>query len=529
MEMILLPSELLVKILIDLDFQNLLRCREVCTRFKNAIDEDLRVQYKLELAIAGMKDGPPSALTTAERLSILRTHQDAWNKFAWTAKEDVRMHKGDVWELHGNVLAQSEGNRTLHFKQIPSAIRRIEGTEWVIPDVGCDFTEIGMDPAQDLLIVIEEFWDRSQLTCRIHLRALSTGAPHPGPIMAMLTHKPKPGGYSYAIQISEEYLGIVMMCENNKELLIWEWKVGTLRWHITGPDLLSWAFLTSRFLLITHGGSEFDEDNTTIREPGRPHFVVIDLESLPSSNPVTLSEVDCVCAFHYPPLEDNIEVLDVLIQCYPGPDWCPSPALSIPFSVSCEDRLFVITLWVIADDDEIGVLLLVPASTFLRALATLAPGETRRKFAWAEWGPRGSRLMREPRMDMSMEVRYVYGTTFVTAEADLDTRAQRLREFVVARDFNQLAIRRAVGGAGGKDSGDEWQDVRVVTDTTVFEPAGVFQEEVTTALPYIQRVIVPFQPTEEDGEFNAVMLAEDALVLMSSTWQSWFRCRILSF
>ena len=68
--------------------------------------------------------------------------------------------QGGVWELYGNVLAQAQGERTLHFKQIPSAIRGIQGTEWTIPDVGCKMRDFGMDPAQDLLVVIEHFWDR---------------------------------------------------------------------------------------------------------------------------------------------------------------------------------------------------------------------------------------------------------------------------------------------------------------------------------------------------------------------------------
>ncbi len=132
---------------------------QVCTRFKTLIDEDVRAQYNLELAIAGMEDGVSSTFTTAERLSTLRIHQSAWSKFAWTAKEDVQMRIDEVWELSGNVLAQSEGERTLHLKQIPSAIRGIEGTEWIITDVGCNITEIGMDPAQDLLLIIEHFED----------------------------------------------------------------------------------------------------------------------------------------------------------------------------------------------------------------------------------------------------------------------------------------------------------------------------------------------------------------------------------
>ena len=106
-----------------------------------------------------MEDGATSSSTTAERLSILRNRQNAWSNFTWSAKENVPMRTGDVWELYGNFLAQSDGERTIHVKQIPSAIRGIEGTEWAIPDVGCNITEIGIDPAQDLLLVVEHFED----------------------------------------------------------------------------------------------------------------------------------------------------------------------------------------------------------------------------------------------------------------------------------------------------------------------------------------------------------------------------------
>lgn len=131
----------------------------MCTRFKTLIDGDVRAQYKLELAIAGMEDGPPSTCTTAKRLSVLRARQNAWKQFVPTAGENVQMHMSEVWEFSGNILTRSEGMRTLHFKQIPSAIRGIEGVEWVIPDVGCNITEIGVDPAQDLLTVVESFED----------------------------------------------------------------------------------------------------------------------------------------------------------------------------------------------------------------------------------------------------------------------------------------------------------------------------------------------------------------------------------
>ena len=136
------------------------RVAQVCSKFKTLIDDDVRAEYKFELALSGMQDGPSSALAPIQRLDVLRTLQKAWSSFAWTAKENVHVHQGPAWHLCGNVLAQSEGDRTLHFKQVPSATRGIQETEWTIPDVGCDIADIGIDPAQDLLVVIEHFqWD----------------------------------------------------------------------------------------------------------------------------------------------------------------------------------------------------------------------------------------------------------------------------------------------------------------------------------------------------------------------------------
>lgn len=66
------------------------------------------------------------------------------------------MHKGGVWELYGGVLAQAfSGHRKLGFTQLPSVIRGIEEKQWVIEDVGVKIRDFGMDPAQDLLIVLE--------------------------------------------------------------------------------------------------------------------------------------------------------------------------------------------------------------------------------------------------------------------------------------------------------------------------------------------------------------------------------------
>ncbi|KAM5545949.1 hypothetical protein V8D89_000075 [Ganoderma adspersum] len=516
-----LPPELIITILLDLGFRDLLRCRQVCTGFKVLIDEDVRAQYKVELAVAGMTDGPPSTLTPAERLSILRARQDAWDNLVWTTRHDVTMHQGGVWELYGNVLAQAQGERTLHFTQIPSTIRGIKGTEWTVPDVGCKIRDFGMDPAQDLLVVIEHFWDRRELTVRIHLKSLSTGAPHPaGPQGGMVTYQPKPGRYSYAIQTSEGYLGILTSSqgEDASELLVWEWRTGTLHLHLTGPEMSSFAFLSPRYLLLAiQPALELDEDDV-IQGPNTPLLAVVDLESTTSSTPVEFSKISCTCAFHYPALSDTFIVVAMSLRSDPAPYWRPGPGLPVPFAVAPEDRLFVVTLWVMEGNVPLGVLSFVPASTLLNALASLEaePGDgdgVRREFAWAEWGPQGSRLMYLPGMQASaVWVCYVYGTTYALTVNEAEGKG------VYTLDFNQLAIRRArTRGATGD----------IAVQPIVFQPARVFTEVVRTALPYRARKLASLP--EGENRFEAVMVAEDALVLVSSQQSHIRRYCILSF
>lgn len=128
----------------------------MCTLLKGIVDGDTSLQYIIELGAAGMEDGPTSDLAPLARLALLREKQSAWKTLTWKSESTYRMMIGEYWELYGGVLAQEEGGRKLVLQQLPSVIRGIEGRQWEIPDVGTDLVEITMDPAQDLLVLVEE-------------------------------------------------------------------------------------------------------------------------------------------------------------------------------------------------------------------------------------------------------------------------------------------------------------------------------------------------------------------------------------
>jgi hypothetical protein len=101
-----------------------------------------------------MADGPPSHLSTSERLSLLRSYEASWRNLDWNAYESQLVPEGSLWELYGNVWAHTKGNHTINFIQLPSRLRGIPMRQWT---VRLDFAprDFGIDPAQDLLVTVE--------------------------------------------------------------------------------------------------------------------------------------------------------------------------------------------------------------------------------------------------------------------------------------------------------------------------------------------------------------------------------------
>lgn len=102
-----------------------------------------------------MTDGPPSELGPVARLSMLKTHGQAWDNLAWAAHTPSRIFI-DTWSMFcGVVLQRARTKSTLSFTQLPSQYRGIEASEWALNDVGINLHHCALDPPQDLLVVVE--------------------------------------------------------------------------------------------------------------------------------------------------------------------------------------------------------------------------------------------------------------------------------------------------------------------------------------------------------------------------------------
>lgn len=174
-----LPPELIAVILDTLTIPELLRCKQarpcsnsqsfmllrrhqVCKQF-SCIIEDVKFQYKIELAVSGMQDSPPNQVESAERLDMLRRQQEAWHAFQWNIyafPTDTRSV-----DISGCVLLETTVNSDSSIKltRAPSAHRRINDagpSEWSLDNLGIILDTWIIDPSQDLLIateIIKEF------------------------------------------------------------------------------------------------------------------------------------------------------------------------------------------------------------------------------------------------------------------------------------------------------------------------------------------------------------------------------------
>lgn len=130
---------------------------QVCVVFYEAISTSMECQYIIELAVAGMVDGPISSTVRSERLQRLREHQAAWRMLRWRSEKTLPMLDGGVWELYGGVLARARGRHTLVFTRLPAEIRGISEQQWEITPPGIQaIRDFAIEPACDLLVIIEE-------------------------------------------------------------------------------------------------------------------------------------------------------------------------------------------------------------------------------------------------------------------------------------------------------------------------------------------------------------------------------------
>ncbi|KAI0630572.1 hypothetical protein C8Q77DRAFT_1134045 [Trametes polyzona] len=94
-----LAEELIGIILLELEAADILTCTKVCHALADIIERTPGIQYKLQLGLAGMVDGPARDVPVGKRLEQLRAYQAAWRandipmQFANVPPEAIRHYR----------------------------------------------------------------------------------------------------------------------------------------------------------------------------------------------------------------------------------------------------------------------------------------------------------------------------------------------------------------------------------------------------------------------------------------------------
>lgn len=133
------------------------------------------------------------------------------------------------------------------------------------------------------------------------------------------------------VVIDRDRLGILAIIGDDRELVIWNWKTGTIIIWLAGRSLLSSPiFLDERFVLL---GRFFESpaDNDRYAE-----LVIYDLQAT-SPQRMDVASASYHCTFQLPP-----ECYIQTIFTDPSTDWEPRIDLRVPFRASPRDQLLLV-------------------------------------------------------------------------------------------------------------------------------------------------------------------------------------------
>lgn len=120
------------------------------------IDTTPLLQYKIELAVGYMLDGPCTRTGTVARLEKLRTHREGWKTLRW-AEESCSPALPDSLEprISGSIFAQMRRGSSLSCALLSSPSRNITSRTWSFDELWSIAYGYAIDHGQDLLVVVD--------------------------------------------------------------------------------------------------------------------------------------------------------------------------------------------------------------------------------------------------------------------------------------------------------------------------------------------------------------------------------------
>ncbi|KAF8578725.1 hypothetical protein K439DRAFT_1638566 [Ramaria rubella] len=503
-----IPVELLVRIFGELNIKDTLRCSQTCRFFHDTIKQAIALQYRMELTVAGVEDTNAAPnLPVAQRLTQLQTIEDGWDYLRFRKTHRVKKHPSNLWELFGGVLVHGLGSprtRGLAFMELPSAVREMPGRTWSIPDTGVDIRDFGIDPGQNLVVLISAIpfaVNAPTAEYMVHLRTMNYGASHSQATAAILSCEVPAclARRNFVIQIMDEYLGVLFHTGEGPsydQLRIWNWKSGRL---------VTW-------LGITDGGN-LKIDSFSFLSPR--HFVVSKFRRNAQASP-TLEVYDFLTSgedldprlirlFQFPSMINGISMASMITRSDPSPGNYPA-SQGRPFIPAPTSRILTVSMDITYQQEGVDCFII-----FMHISSLLENEYEDVTVPWEKWGPEKTRFLQ---LDMNERtwVCYVHGTRYVRLELmDGDESEDGFMDtgyHIRMIDFNSLAAKRDEH-FHPQDECSYWAHRSVFAPnnpTTIKRGLSPFVDDVVTHLPYRESY------SREPCPYSAVMIDGDCLV-----------------
>jgi hypothetical protein len=125
--------------------------------------ETKALRYQVELALSGMKDGPPSEHPAPARLEQLLTYKKAWPALNWAREESLKISRPTILGVSGGFFYHASENSSQHFQWTLELYElRSFRTGRTAPylrhfryNVPFDINNVVIDPSQNLLALVE--------------------------------------------------------------------------------------------------------------------------------------------------------------------------------------------------------------------------------------------------------------------------------------------------------------------------------------------------------------------------------------
>jgi hypothetical protein len=135
----------------------------VCHDFNQLIDSLRLLQFRLELRDAGyVESGNPRNIDIGEKLSVLRTHMSRLRNHSPSSVDlldlDDNLYPGCNPVFSGGVLSSwslHSSSSRLDLVQLPSLNKGTQLKSWYISEQKFDVVKHWMDPASDLLVLLD--------------------------------------------------------------------------------------------------------------------------------------------------------------------------------------------------------------------------------------------------------------------------------------------------------------------------------------------------------------------------------------